>query len=207
MIEKFIAELLRRYSISLELQVVIATEKEIKMVKRKDKLSRPGAIPGNLYLVVEGIFRHYTVIEGNECTSRFIKAGDFLTPAKFLMDQAPFTDGMEALTDGCLVYIPYSSLERLEKIPGYVEFRKQLTQDHFMGQEKRSYYLNYTNNKDRFFAFLKREPGFFGKVPDHLVASYLGMTATHLSRIKKKHKAEIDNICNEHSSTPLHLSN
>ncbi|GAA4790301.1 hypothetical protein GCM10023231_17760 [Olivibacter ginsenosidimutans] len=54
--------------------------------------------------------------------------------------------------------------------------------------QKRIVYSNMYDAEHRYFDFLETYPNIASKVPQYLIASYLGVSAEFISRIRKKNK-------------------
>ena len=77
----------------------------------------------------------------------------------------------------------------LKKIPKLERFFRIILENYLGSLQRRIITNNVFNAEQRYFDFTENYPKINDKVPQYLIASYLGITAEFLSRIRKKNKA------------------
>lgn len=137
--------------------------------------------------VEKGVFRslYYNKV-GDDFTRYFIYEGRFIGDFQNFQIRAPSNDYIEAITDASIWYIDYSDFEILKeqisiwpllinKLYAFVTESKLKTANIMMNLEA----------KDRYLLFLNHYPGLANRVPLHMLSSYLGITPSSLSRIRR----------------------
>ena len=158
-----------------------------KTFKRQETVSQPNAIPNEIFFINKGIIRVLvTDNEGVEHTTYFAAENQFIADySNFIRKQASFYT-LQALEETQVVVLPRSAIEW-----GY----KNLTEGQKMGRLIAEFYFIYqdelTKNryvrtpKQRYDSITEVFPNIHNRVPQHMIASYLGITPVHLSRLKK----------------------
>lgn len=164
-----------------------------KTVKKKTALTRVGVVPHQVYFIKKGLVR--VVIEdaeGKQHSIHFALEGQFICDYASFMQEKPAVYYLETLEDSELVILPRSGIEW-----GY----EHLQQGDRLGRKIAEFYFIYYDNrikngytkspKERYDAITEVFPNLHNRVPQHMIASYLGITSVHLSRLKKQASLEL----------------
>lgn len=158
-----------------------------KTFKRQEIISRPASIPNEIFFINKGIIRVLiTDNEGAEHTIHFALENQFIADYSNFIQQQPSIYSLQTLEETEVVILPRSAIEW-----GY----KNLKEGQKMGRLIAEYYFIYQdyrikNNyvrtpKQRYDSITEVFPNIHNRVPQHMIASYLGITPIHLSRLKK----------------------
>lgn len=161
---------------------------EIRSFKKQDWLSHSGAPVDEIFFVNKGIVRVVARDNnGEEHTIHFAAEGQFIADyASYLRNQkAQFS--IQALSDVEVVVLSrgivdwgYENLINGQKLGRLIaEYYFSFHDDHI-----KSLYL--LTPKERYEQIENLFPGIISRVPQHMIASFLGMTSVHLSRLKQK---------------------
>lgn len=103
----------------------------------------------------------------------------------------PATLSIEALEDCEVLAIEKNDLNRLfEQIPTLNTWFRILLQNAFVAQQQRIFAsISYTA-EERYAFFIRKYPQLEQRIPQHHVASYLGVSAETLSRIRRQWQSE-----------------
>ena len=117
-------------------------------------------------------------------------------------DIASFNSGepsnliIQALEDSTVLTIDFKKKEQLlEQVPKLEKLFRIIAQNHLTVLQKRFLLTISSNAANRYQELIERHPGIEQLVPQHQIASYLGIRAESLSRMKNqmhKEKAEIN---------------
>lgn len=157
-------------------------------VKKKAFLFEQGKQCSIEAFVVEGTFRiFYSDTKGLEHVLYFAFkdwwAGDI---ASFNSGE-PCSLNAQALEDSKVVCIdPIKKEKLLEEVPQLERLFRIITQKHLTVLQKRFLLTISANAADRYQELIKRSPGIEQLVPQHQIASYLGILPESLSRMKKQ---------------------
>jgi CRP-like cAMP-binding protein len=160
---------------------------EVRTYRRKTLLSMPGQVPDEVFFIARGIIRvMITDLDGVEHTTHFALEGQFIADYASFIRQTPAAYALQALEDTEVVVMPRTA----------VAYGYQYLQDgEKLGRLIAEYYFIYLDNRIiNLYAKTPRErydlmgqifPDIHNRVPQHMIASYLGITPVHLSRLKK----------------------
>jgi signal-transduction protein with cAMP-binding, CBS, and nucleotidyltransferase domain len=165
----------------------------IKTFKRQDIISKPDTIPNEIYFINKGIIRVLiTDHEGLEHTIHFALENQFITDYAHFIQQQPSIYSLQALEETQVVVLPRSTIDW-----GY----QHLKEGQKMGRLVAEYYFIYQDDrikntyvrtpKQRYDSITEIFSNIHNRVPQHMIASYLGITSIHLSRLKKAKKEKL----------------
>ncbi len=142
-----------------------------------------------LYYIIEGVVRGYYIDnKGNDVTKCFSAENDFFSTEGFrISSSSTFT--IECLEDCKCLQLPYELLKRIinsDKSIG--DLVSHMFQVEVSKQEDRSKNLMLLNAEERYITFCKDYPHLHKRIVLKNIASYIGVRAASLSRIRKKQK-------------------
>lgn len=154
-------------------------------LKRGDCFSVENAYNKTLGFIEEGVMRvFYRNKEGDEFNKHFLRADDFVA-ASINPDGKSITT-IEALTKVRLLCIDYTFFIDLSKqFVEIDEFIRDKTLDYLERKQNREICLISEDATGNYLDFLKRFPGLIDQIPHYHIASYIGITSTQLSRLRK----------------------
>ena len=158
-----------------------------KTFKRQEIVSRPEAIPNEIFFINKGLIRvSITDNEAIEHTTYFAAEYQFIADySNFLRKQASFYT-LQALEETQAVVLPRSAIEWGYKnlIEGQ-KLGRLIAEFYFIYQDERTKNMYIRTPKQRYDSITEVFPNIHNRVPQHMIASYLGVTPVHLSRLKK----------------------
>ncbi len=150
-------------------------------------VSLPGSDVHEILFVAEGLLRfYYPGADGKESNKAFVAEGEFAGAIAAAGLGVPITYGIEALEDSRVLATPVTrwtalldgepALERLgRKLAEHLLMRKELRARSFLLQDASA----------RYQALVEARPDLVQRVPLYHLASYLGVTDVHLSRVRR----------------------
>ena len=175
-------------SMSDEKADLISTYFIQKSFTKETLLIQEGKTSKNSYFLESGIIRCYIIdLNGNEVTTRFFSAPDFLNDYLSFFEQKPSEENYELLTDCVLYSISYDNVQHcFHTIPEFREWGRMLLTLNYTFVNKKMIALYKETAQERYLNLQKSNPEIIEKVPLHIIASYLGITKFSLSRIRKE---------------------
>lgn len=163
-----------------------------RKVKKGQFLLHEGAVCNTTSFVTEGSLRtYYTDLEGQEHIVQFAIEGWWISDLNSFIMQVPATFNVQAIEDSVLLEITYESLERLYlEIPSLERYFRIITQRAFISFQQRVVQNISMTAEDRYRSFQEKFPKLELRIPQKLVASYLGISAEFLSKTKKKLRSQ-----------------
>ena len=178
------------------LSVASLTERELRLleqqcvyreVPKKFTLVAEGQVARELYFINRGCLRFYYNHDGDEVTGFIFLENLFATALDSFLQQQPSTQIVETLEDCELLVISYSGLQRLySHSTNFQVFGRKLAEQRLVNAQRilSSYILD--SPEERYRKLLRTQPEWLLRVPQHYIASFLGITPVSLSRIRKR---------------------
>jgi CRP-like cAMP-binding protein len=145
----------------------------------------PGQPSNEAAIVVSGLFRfYYTDADGREATKAFRGPGELVAAYAELLDKRPSRTTIEALEDAELLVVRHERVTALYKDhPCWQELGRVIAEDHYRQRERREQELLLNSATERWMTFRAECPELAARLPQKIIASYLGITPVALSRI------------------------
>ncbi len=170
-----------------ELALIIPRYKEVKFDKN-DYLLKEGQVEKKYWFIESGFIRSYIVdTEGNDITFNLYASGDVVIDYPSIFFFAPTRENIQALTDCVCWEIDVDAFQELfGSVPNYREQQKGLLVGSYFALKEHSISLIADEAKDRYLKLLKEKPHIIQNVSLKHIATFLGVTDTSLSRIRKE---------------------
>lgn len=186
--DKLIAYFETRISLTEADKDLIRSSYKLKKLKKKEFLFRQGEICKYEGFVTLGSFRlFYTDDKGLEHVLYFAFENWWVGDMASFYEHEPSALNVQALQDSELLVIDEVHKDNLyAKIPALEKVFRVITQKHLTVLQKRFLVTVSANAEARFNELLERCPTIEQMVPQHQIASYLGILPESLSRMKKQ---------------------
>lgn len=161
---------------------------DTKEVSKKENLLEDGELCRHHYFVLNGLLRKFFINEkGIEQTTEFAIETWWLTDNFAYEKQIPTQFYIQAVEKSMILYITCEKQEKLLKeFPAMERYFRFVYQRAFAAAQKRIQFLFSFSKEEFYFQAVKNHPEFVQRVPQYLIASYLGFTPEYLSEIRKK---------------------
>lgn len=124
--------------------------------------------------------------KGNDITTGFYAESDLLIEVASLFLRVPTKENIQAVTDCTLWSIQFDQFQELfHGIEAFREWGRSCLVQNFFGLKQRSLSMITDSAKDRYLYLQKTTPQVLLKAPLKHIATFLGITDTSLSRIRK----------------------
>jgi CRP-like cAMP-binding protein len=159
-----------------------------KKLRKRQYLLQEGDVSKYTAFVEKGILRTYTVDEkGTEHILQFSQEGWWISDLYSFLTNEPSLYNVEALEDSELLLITKSSWDALlEKVPAFERYFRILIQNNLIATQRRLMGTMTESAEEKYTKLLKTQPDCVQRVPQHMIASYLGITRETLSRIRSQ---------------------
>lgn len=166
----------------------IASNFELKIFGKNEFLLKQGQISNDYLYLETGFIRVFTYdTDGNEVTTNiYSKNSVVFEPASYIK-RTPTKENFQALTDCTTWIIKHDAFQILfHSIPEFREFGRANLVNGFIALKERTLDMINLTAEQRYEQLLNTRPDIFQNVSLKYMASYLGITDTSLSRIRKE---------------------
>src|SRR5678809_146398 len=166
-----------------EEQELIKNYLTLKKLRKKQWLLQEGDVCKCVCFVEKGALRLYKVNEdGSEHIIQFALEGWFITDLYSFLTNEPSMYNIDAIEDSELVLITRSASDELRKLsPKYQEFIFQVTSKAYIQLERRITSTLSLSLEERYKELTSSYTDIIQRLPQHMIASYMGLTAETLS--------------------------
>lgn len=167
--------------------VVIKQLFQMKEIKKNDYFLKEGQISTHICFVKKGLFRYYINLEGEEKTFYFGYEGCFMTDYESFVPQVATLQNIQALEDSVVFIISYNDLQQFySKVENGERFGRLALEHEIIDVVKKLKSFYKDGIKQRYESFIKKHPDVQQRIPQYLIASYVGVKPQSLSRIRKR---------------------
>jgi len=187
MFELLYKKITEKISLSEEEFEVCKTLFTSKKVRKKQFMLQEGDVNKYQIFVNKGLLRSYTIDEkGSEHILQFALEGWWTADLYSFFTEEPSLFNIEALEDSELLLINRPSWETLlEKLPVLERYFRILIQNSLIATQRRLMESLSETAEKKYLKFMQLYPESIQRVPQHMIASYLGITRETLSRLRR----------------------
>ncbi len=158
----------------------------IREYKKGTVLVQEGKRSNDNYFILKGCLRCYYIIDGEEKTTEFYTELEVLSPA-CVIEQKPSEYYVACLEDTVLlVSNPEIEQESFTRFPRFESLCRVLSEKLAAKNQAAFNTFKTSSPEQRYINLLKTRPNLFQRVPQHQLASYLGITPQSLSRLRRR---------------------
>lgn len=159
-------------------------------VPAKTILLEEGTVSQQYIFIEQGCVRAFFDKNGYDKTVQFFFENEGLTSFESFINNTPSPVTIETIEPSIVYLMPKQHvtqlMDQLSHEPGFVQMILQMAarrQTHYMNE-----FVSFIRDtpEERYQHLLNERPHIVQRVPQHYIASYLGVSAVHLSRIKSK---------------------
>jgi CRP-like cAMP-binding protein len=159
-----------------------------KKLRRRQYLLQEGDVCVYQAFVEKGMLRSYTIDEkGIEHVLQFAPEGWWAADLASYLTLEPSVFNIEALEDTELLLLNQPSWDQLmQRFPKFERYFRLLIQNNLISTQKRLIQSFSQSAEEKYIKFTKTYPQCVQRVPQHMIASYLGITRETLSRVRRQ---------------------
>jgi len=157
-----------------------------KKFKKNDLLSKPNIYPNEIFFISKGLVR-VTILDkgGIEQTIHFALENHFISDYSSFIQKKPSIYSLQALEETEVYVLPRSLIEwGYKNMSEGQKLGRLIAEFYFMYQDDRISNMYSRTPKERYDNITTVFPNIHNRVSQHMIASYLGITPIHLSRLK-----------------------
>jgi CRP/FNR family transcriptional regulator, anaerobic regulatory protein len=146
-----------------------------------------GKIAKGIGFITKGAFRFFYYHEGEEITRWVSLEGDFVTSLSSFLYKKPTNENIIAMRESEILFATKEKWDELfNKNEDLRYFWMKNMEEFYIGMENRVYQLIALKAEQRYKWMCENQPHFIAQVPDKYLASMLGITPRHLTRLRRK---------------------
>ncbi|HEY1872658.1 MAG TPA: Crp/Fnr family transcriptional regulator [Chitinophagaceae bacterium] len=188
MLDNFFNKLSKGITLTEAEQAIFRQHVSVKKLRKHQYLLQEGEICKSVAFVSKGMLRSYVVDEKNtEHIVQFAPEGWFISDLNSFITEDISNLNIEAIENSELILINKAAHIYLETaVPGFYKFNYMQYRGAYMSLQKRLTDMFMLSIEERYTKLLSIYPDITQRVPQHMIASYLGLTPETLSRVRKK---------------------
>ncbi len=151
-------------------------------------IEKAGTVHQNHTFIVSGFMRNFHVDnDGNEITNDLNESSRFFTSYFHFMNRSVSNENIQAITDCELLQISRDDVD-IAASQGITQkdYTVQILNQRLEANKQRAFDMANLSAEERYNKFIKENPNIIQNVPLGYIASYLGITQRHLSRLRKE---------------------
>ncbi|MEO6904170.1 MAG: Crp/Fnr family transcriptional regulator [Bacteroidia bacterium] len=188
MFENFKIYLIEKAGLTEEEFNQLSPTLQTKVVSKGDFLLKQGEICQHSFFVEKGLLRSYSIdLTGKEHIIQFAPQNWFISDRSSVYFNEPSDFFMEAIEETSVVILNKNFITLASEInPSFGQYNEVLLQNHIRQLQKRVNQLLGASAEMRYLNFIQLYPDLTLRVPQWMIASYLGITPESLSRVRKE---------------------
>lgn len=161
---------------------------ELRQLKKKEHLLEAGKVCHENYFVESGCLRMYLITnKGVEQVIQFAIEDWWMTDYVSFKSGLPSGFYIQAVEPARVIVINKEAENELfEKIPKLERYFRIVLEKAYSAQLNRIHYIFNLSGEEQYNLMNKRHPGFVQRIPQYMLASFLGMTPEFLSKLRAK---------------------
>jgi CRP/FNR family transcriptional regulator, anaerobic regulatory protein len=174
-------------TITEEEMISFISRLESRTIAKHEFFVREGQVANEMAIVFKGAFRMYFTYKEREQTGHFMFEGQWLGDYESFLSRKPAVNNVEALEDSEVFCLSYDTMQAMYKMGAQYERFGRLIAEYVYLVAMNSYKsLLLKTAEERYLELLETQPHILERLPQHYIASYLGIQAPSLSRIRNK---------------------
>lgn len=166
----------------------IISKIETETVRKNGFLLKEGELCKYNYFILKGCFRIYLISDlGKEQILHFAIENWWITDLAGFLNEKKARFYIQALENSEVVKISYKNYNLLiTEIPSFETFIRMIFQQSFVNLQEHFIDTLNSEGESRYLTFVKKYPQMTQRIPQYMIASYLGLSAEFVSKIRRK---------------------
>jgi CRP/FNR family transcriptional regulator, anaerobic regulatory protein len=170
---------------------IIVEKSQVMHYSKGQDIVADNAVCNYVYFINKGFVRFYVKAEDKEICTGFIGAGTFVSAYQSFLTRQPNIDCLGVIEDVELLAISYNDIQSLYKTYPITEILgRKVAESLFIMINQRTNALLVLTPEERYLKMIETQPEIMQNVPQYMLATYIGVTPEHLSRLRKKMAAK-----------------
>lgn len=178
------------FSLSDEMFAQLSAEATVVRVAASDILHHQNEHPASIYFLSSGLlYAYFETSEGKLFCKEMYWDHDLVFCFRSLIRNVPLRYALKAIEPSKLFAVPVKRYRELVQEHSELQrFHTAVVSEYYMYKEDKEAFLLLHTPEQQVALFFEYYPELVGRVPQHVIASYLGITPISFSRIKQRLK-------------------
>lgn len=183
--ERWVEKLMLKHALSEDDIKNLLAIGEKAVFKAGSYVVRAGEVNENIYIITSGVWREYCFKDGEEATIWFSVSGEITFSVWGYVGGESSHLFIESMTESSAIFISRKQLDELfSKSLSMANLGRRIIENFALLYERWHIQMWRQNALERYLSLLDEYPEVIQKIPMKYIASYLGITAQSLSRIR-----------------------
>lgn len=185
--EKLLFDYLSQYiTLSNEEKKALLDLDIFKQYKKGTILLKEGETSDNRYFVLKGCLRSYYIVDGNEKTTAFYTEAESLDPPCIISGKP--SEFFVSCVENSILIVGNAEMEKIifESFPKFETLCRILTEKLLAKNKTEFDEFKIASPEQRYLNLLRTRPDLLQRIPQYQLASFLGITAQSLSRMRNR---------------------
>jgi CRP-like cAMP-binding protein len=159
----------------------------VQQLKRNELLTRNGEVCQKVSFIRKGLLRMFYIVDGKEISTAFARQNEYLAQYDSFLTRTPSAGNIDALEDCELINLSYDDIQNLyQSFPVFERFGRKVAEMLFIMISSQTNRLLTLTPEERYQQLQEEQSYILQRVPQYMIASYIGITPEHLSRLRKR---------------------
>jgi CRP-like cAMP-binding protein len=156
-------------------------------IPKGEYLMQAGQVCDYVAFINKGHFRSFSLVKNEEVTYNFFFDGNFMTDYPSFITRQPSIETHQALEEAEVLTLSYDKMQMIySKVPSWEKFGRLIAEFIILGIAQRNRAMLFMSPEEHYLSLMKTRPKVIANIPQHYIASYLGIQPESLSRIRKR---------------------
>ncbi len=168
-------------------RLAMSEQIDILEAKKGTLLLADGEVASKCYFVLKGCIRQYSMVDGEEKTTAFFTEEEAAVAFTSYAQGVPCSHFWICAEDSTLIVGAQNiEMEMYEQFPHLQAMTRMMVEQDFGKRQEEFAAFIVSSPEERYLHLMNNRPSLLQRVPQHQIASYLGVTPESLSRIRKR---------------------
>ncbi len=159
----------------------------VQTLQKGTALIRNGDICRQVSFINKGLLRLYYLADGKEVATGFVPENNYVSCYASFLTSQPSSENIDVLEDCELINLSFTDMQTLYNTrPVFERFGRKIAEQLFILISSQTTRLLSLSPEERYQYVIRNQPYIIQRVPQYMIASYIGITPEHLSRLRKK---------------------
>lgn len=159
----------------------------VQQIKKGGFLTRNGEICRQVSFINKGLVRMFYLVDGKEICTGFIPENEYVAQYDSFLTREPSSGNIDVLEDAEFLHLSYDDMQAIyQSHPVFEKAGRKIAEQLFIMISLQNTRLLALTPEDRYKSVIEDQPFIIQRVPQYMIASFIGITPEHLSRLRKK---------------------